>query len=101
MTVLATAKELPPGPRKVCVAIGVFDGVHLGHQQVIRQTLADAHQLGGESVVITFDRHPNAVVAPDRVPPMLYTVSQKLRALAALGVAHTLVLRFEIGRAHV
>ena len=41
MRVLHAATELQPGPRKVCVAIGVFDGVHLGHQQVIRQTLAE------------------------------------------------------------
>lgn len=95
MTILAAATELPPGPRKVCAAIGVFDGVHLGHQQVIRQTLADARQLGGVSVVITFDCHPNAVVAPDRVPPMLHSLPQKLRAIASLGVAHTLLIRFD------
>lgn len=95
MTILTAATELPPGPRKVCVAIGVFDGVHLGHQQVIRQTLADARLLGAVPVVITFDRHPNAVVAPDRVPPMLHSLPQKLRALASLGVAHTLLIRFD------
>ena len=95
MNVLAAAHELPPGARPVCVGIGVFDGVHLGHQQVIRQTLADAHQLGGVAVVLTFDRHPNTVVAPDRVPPMLYSLPQKLRTLAALGVAHTLLLPFD------
>jgi len=95
MRVLSAATELSPGPRKVCVAIGVFDGVHLGHQQVIRQTLADAHQLGGVPVVITFDRHPNAIVAPDRVPPMLHSLPQKLRAIASLGVAHTLLIGFD------
>lgn len=95
MTVLSTPTELQPGPRKVCVAIGVFDGVHLGHQQVIRQTLADARQHDGVPVVITFDRHPNAVVAPDRVPPMLYSLPQKLRAIESLGVANTLLIRFD------
>ncbi|MFM8470739.1 MAG: bifunctional riboflavin kinase/FAD synthetase [Limisphaerales bacterium] len=95
MRVLGAATELQPGPRKVCVAIGVFDGVHLGHQQVIRQTLADAHQLGGVPVVITFDRHPNVIVAPDRVPPMLYSLPQKLRAIESLGVANTLLIRFD------
>lgn len=95
MKILSAATELPAGPRKVCFAIGVFDGMHLGHQQVIRQTLADAHQLGGVPVVVTFDRHPNAVVATDRVPPMLYSLPQKLRAIASLGVAHALLLRFD------
>ena len=95
MRVLHAATELQPGPRKVCVAIGVFDGVHLGHQQVIRQTLSDARQHEGVPVVITFDRHPNSVVAPDRVPPMLYSLPQKLRAIASLGVAHTLLIHFD------
>lgn len=95
MRVLTAATELEPGPRKVCVAIGVFDGVHLGHQQVIRQSLADARQHDGVSVVITFDRHPNAVVAPDRVPPMLYSLPQKIRAIATLGVPNTLLLHFD------
>lgn len=95
MTVLTAATELRASPRKVCVAIGVFDGVHLGHQQVIRQTLTDARQHEVVPVVITFDRHPNAVVAPDRVPPMLYSLSQKLRAIESLGVANTLLIHFD------
>lgn len=95
MNVLTTAAELRASPRKVCVAIGVFDGAHLGHQQVIRQTLADARQQEGVPVVITFDRHPNAVVAPDRVPPMLYSLPQKLRAIESLGIANTLLLHFD------
>lgn len=95
MHVLTAATELHAHPRKVCVAIGVFDGVHLGHQQVIRQTLADARQHEGVPVVITFDRHPNTVVAPDRVPPMLYSLPQKLRALESLGVANTLLIHFD------
>lgn len=95
MHILHAATELQPGPRKVCVAIGVFDGVHLGHQQVIRQTLADARQHEGIPVVITFDRHPNAVVAPDRVPSMLYSLPQKLRAIESLGVANTLLIHFD------
>jgi len=94
VNVLQTATELKPG-RKVCVAIGVFDGVHLGHQQVIRQTLADAGQHEALAVVITFDRHPSAVVAPARVPPLIYSLPQKLRAIAALGVDATWVIRFD------
>ena len=95
MKILATASELPPGPRKMCAAIGVFDGVHLGHQQVIRQTLADARQHEALALVITFDCHPNSVVAPDRAPPMIYSLPQRLRALAALGVDTTLLIHFD------
>ncbi len=95
MKILATARELPPGPRKICAAIGVFDGVHLGHQQVIRQTLADARQHEALALVVTFDCHPNRVVAPDRVPPMIYSPPQRLRALASLGVDTTLLIHFD------
>lgn len=95
MNVIHTAAELKPANRKVCVAIGVFDGVHLGHQQVIRQTLADAGQHEALAVVITFDQHPNLIVAPGRVPPLIYSLPQKLLAIAALGVDATWLIRFD------
>lgn len=80
--------------RKVSLAIGMFDGVHLGHQQVIRQAVADAEQQEGVALAITFDRHPNSIVAPQRVPPLIYSQAQKLRAIASLGVDATLVIPF-------
>lgn len=95
MKLIRTATELQPGDRKVCLAIGVFDGVHLGHQQIIRQTIADARQHDALAVVLTFDRHPSAVVAPDRVPPLIYAPSQKLRAIEALGADALLIIRFD------
>jgi riboflavin kinase / FMN adenylyltransferase len=95
MRVIENPAALNAGGRKVCVAIGVFDGVHLGHQQVIRQTLADAEQHEALAVVITFDRHPNSVVAPDRVPPLIYSLPQKLRAIDSLGVSATWLIRFD------
>jgi riboflavin kinase/FMN adenylyltransferase len=95
MKLIHNAKDLQPGNRKVCLAIGVFDGVHLGHQQIIRQTIADARQHDAVALVITFDRHPNAVVAPDRVPPQIFSRSQKLRAIASLGVDALLEIPFD------
>lgn len=83
------------GPRAVCVAIGFFDGVHLGHQQVIRQAVADAEQNEAHSVVITFDCHPSAIVAPERTPPLVYSLPQRLRAIAGLGVDTTLLIHFD------
>lgn len=82
------------GGRKVSLAIGMFDGVHLGHQQLVRQALADAEQHEGLAAVVTFDRHPNSIVAPDRVPPLIYAPPQKLRALGSLGVDATLIIPF-------
>ena len=95
MKIIRAANELKPGSRKVCLAIGFFDGVHLGHQQIIRQTIADARQHDAIALVLTFDRHPNSVVAPGRVPPLIYSLSQKLRAIESLGADHLFLAGFD------
>jgi riboflavin kinase/FMN adenylyltransferase len=95
--IIRQAAELQTNGRKVCLAIGVFDGVHLGHQQIIRQTLADARQHDGIALVVTFDRHPNAIVAPDHEPPLIYPLPQKLRTLEALGADALLLIEFTRG----
>lgn len=95
MRIIHTATDLNPGGRKVCLAIGVFDGVHLGHQQIIRQTSADARLHEALALVVTFDKHPNAIVAPERVPPLIYSRPQKLRAIAALGAEALLEIPFD------
>lgn len=93
MKVVRSATELTPG--KVCLAIGVFDGVHLGHQQIIRQTINDARQHEASAVIVTFDRHPNAIVAPDRVPPQIYSRPQKIRAIESLSADALLEISFD------
>jgi len=95
MKILRSIQELEGIPGRLCIAIGFFDGVHLGHQQVIRQTLADARHHEATTLVVTFDRHPNAVVAPDRVPPLIYSLPQKLRAVEALGADCLLLIHFD------
>ena len=95
MKIIHAANELKPGSKKICVAIGVFDGVHLGHQQIIRQTISDARQHDAVAVILTFDRHPNSIVAPDRVPPLIYSLPQKLRAIEALGADAILLVQFD------
>lgn len=93
MQVIRSTTEL--AGRRVCVAIGFFDGVHLGHQQIIRQTVADARQHEADAVVITFDQHPSTVVAPERIPPLIYSTDQRLRSIQSLGVDQLLLLHFD------
>src|SRR5258708_28268444 len=95
MKLIRTATELNAGNRKICLAIGFFDGVHLGHQQIIRQTISDARQHDALAVVLTFDRHPNTIVAPDKVPPLIYSLPQKLRAIESLGADALLLIQFD------
>lgn len=95
MKIIRSARELQTGGRKVSLAIGFFDGVHLGHQQVIRQTILDAHQQEGLSLVVTFDRHPAEVIAPDRVPPLIYNQQQRVQAIGSLGADALLLLPFD------
>jgi len=95
MNIIHAAKELNAGRRKVCLAIGFFDGVHLGHQQIIRQTIADARQHEGVALVVSFDCHPNSVVASARVPPLIYSLPQKLRTIESLGAHSLLLIHFD------
>jgi len=95
MNIICAASDLTPGTRKVCVAIGMFDGVHLGHQQVIRQTIADARQHEAIPAAITFDCHPNSVVAPEHNPSLIYSLPQKLRVIESSGIDTTLLIHFD------
>lgn len=83
--------DLPRG----CVAtIGNFDGMHVGHQAIVRGVVERARELGRPSAVITFDPHPMSVVAPDRLPRQILTLSQKEGLLRGLGVDAVLVVPF-------
>src|SRR5512135_1141034 len=95
MKVVHHPRELLSGNRKTCLAIGFFDGVHLGHQQIVRQTVTDARQHEAVALVITFDRHANTVVAPNRVPPLIYSLPQKLRAIESLGAEVLWLIPFD------
>lgn len=95
MLTLHDPAQLEPCPGGVCVALGMFDGVHLGHQHVVRQAVLDARALGARPVAVTFDPHPLAVVRPEKAPRLLQTPGQRLRALSALGLDAVLLLRFD------
>ena len=83
--------DLPRG----CVAtIGNFDGMHVGHQEILRGVIARAAELGRPSAVITFHPHPLSVVAPDRVPKQILTLAQKEEILRAMGIDALLIVPF-------
>jgi len=82
------------------VTIGAYDGVHLGHRAVIDEVRARASTLGVPTAVVTFDRHPAAVVRPTSAPRLLTDTDQKLELLADAGVDYTLVLHFDEERSH-
>jgi len=80
--------------RPTVLTLGVFDGLHLGHQLIIRTVVERARATGAVPTVITFDPHPRAVLHPESAPPLLQTFDQKLEALGVLGVEQTIVVRF-------
>src|SRR4051794_32817167 len=83
--------DLPRG----CVAtIGNFDGMHIGHQAIIRGVVERARETGRPSAVITFHPHPLSIVAPDRVPPQILTLPQKHELLRDMGVDALIVVPF-------
>jgi riboflavin kinase/FMN adenylyltransferase len=93
--IVHSPQELHTIGGKACLAIGFFDGVHLGHQQIIRQTVTDARHHEALAVVITFDCHPNTVVAPSRVPPLIYSLPQRLRVISSLGADALVAIHFD------
>ena len=95
MNVPHSIAELSHLPGPLVLAIGVFDGVHLGHRAVIERALTDARQCGGCAVVVTFDPHPARVLRPDQSPLMLTCTRHKQRLIAALGVEHLLIIPFD------
>jgi riboflavin kinase/FMN adenylyltransferase len=69
-----------------CVALGTFDGVHLGHQKIINRVVTAAKSTAGTSVVFTFDPHPRTVLKPHQPLPLITTYEEKCLIIAALGV---------------
>ena len=80
--------------RPKVLAAGSFDGVHLGHQLIIRTAVEKAEEAGGEAWVLTFDPHPLKTLDPDRAPPILTPLPERLRLIEDLGPAGCLVLPF-------
>lgn len=94
MKTLHSISELTPLRGPVFLAIGVFDGVHLGHRAVISTSARHAHSADGTPVVVTFDPHPAKVLRPRDAPHLLTATQHKIALIRNLGVAHLLVIEF-------
>ena len=93
-TRIARSIEQAQGFGPSAVAMGVFDGVHRGHQELLRRTIAAARERGLKSAVLTFDPHPACVVAPGRAPKLLLSIEERCRRIAEAGIEEILVLPF-------
>jgi riboflavin kinase / FMN adenylyltransferase len=95
METLRSISELAHLPGPIFLAIGVFDGVHLGHQSVISTSTSHARSADGTPVVITFDPHPLKVLRPHNAPHLLTATQHKIGLIRDLGVEHLLVIIFD------
>jgi riboflavin kinase/FMN adenylyltransferase len=80
--------------RPAVLTLGVFDGLHLGHQLIVSRVVERARAVGAVPTVVTFDPHPRAVLHPESAPPLLQTFDQKIEAFDVLGVEQAIVVRF-------
>lgn len=99
MELLHDQRDRLPNAVSVAATVGVFDGVHLGHQEVFSQVAAAAARLEVASAVVTFDIHPAHVVRPENAPKLLTTLDQKLELLEAQGLDYAYVIHFDETRA--
>jgi riboflavin kinase/FMN adenylyltransferase len=93
---VVTDASVPPFPGEdAVITIGVYDGLHLGHQAVIREVREQAAARGARSAVVTFDRHPAVIVRPESAPQLLTDNEQRLELLEATGIDAAVVLPFD------
>jgi riboflavin kinase/FMN adenylyltransferase len=92
--VLCSVEEIPAGFGPCVAAIGNFDGVHLGHREILSHVTAEARRLGARAVAITFNPHPEQFLRPAVAPRLLTPIDERLRLLAMTGIDAVVVLPF-------
>jgi len=93
--------EIPSGFGPTVAAIGNFDGVHLGHQEILSGVVDEARGMGARAVAVTFDPHPEQFLRPARAPKLLTPLAERLRLLGRTGVDAVLVLQFDAALARL
>jgi riboflavin kinase/FMN adenylyltransferase len=81
--------------RPTCLTLGVFDGLHLGHQAIMKTVVERSKATQTVPTVITFEPHPRSVLSPVNAPPLLQTLDQRLAAFEFFGIEQTIVIRFD------
>jgi riboflavin kinase/FMN adenylyltransferase len=94
MRIVRTLESFPPDARPSVVALGVFDGVHLGHRAILETAVERAKATGGTAVACTFDPHPAEVLQPDRAPLPITTLDERLALIAETGITVPVVVPF-------
>ena len=89
MELIRDLDNVPDALKGGVLTVGVFDGVHLGHQKVLGRAVERARDLGAAAVAFTFHPHPLAVLRPAEAPPLIQTFGQTLERLRAIGIAAT------------
>lgn len=92
---------LEPQPGGSVVTIGTFDGLHLGHRNLVARAMDKAAYIGATSAVITWDRHPAATLRPDKTPPLISNQGRKIELIEEMGVDAVVVLPFDERLSHL
>jgi riboflavin kinase / FMN adenylyltransferase len=101
MRVYRSLAQLPADFGPSAVTIGNFDGVHLGHQAILRRLRTLAGEHGWKASALTFDPHPTKIVAPERAPKLMMTPEQRAQAMGEAGVWQVLILPFDAATARL
>jgi riboflavin kinase/FMN adenylyltransferase len=95
VAVFRSIAEIPQGFGPSVAAIGNFDGVHIGHREILSAVVEDARSIGARAVAVTFDPHPEHYLRPERAPRLLTPVPERLRLLAGTGIDAVALLPFD------
>jgi len=94
MQIVRGLESFPPDAAPSAVALGAFDGIHLGHRAILGTAVSQARRDRLQAIACTFDRHPMEVLQPDRAPLPITTLEERLTLIAETGVDTTVVIPF-------
>ena len=95
MEVIENLEILSASWKNPIVAIGVFDGMHLGHQAILKKISSQARKQDGTAILLSFHPHPQKIISPGDAPPLLQTTSQRVDLLEKLGINVFIRLPFD------